>query len=65
MKLYRQVKNFTNKTTLIDGLVYFEPIGNTTSKMYSRATGLCLGWVDNCVYLGGINERLFNEEMEI
>lgn len=55
---YRQVENYTNgyKET---GLVYFEMIGNTTAKVMSKDTDVCLGWVDSSVFLGSKKDRLF------
>ncbi len=57
---YRQVKNYTNGYKE-NGLVYFEMIGKTTAKVMSKATDLCLGWVDSSVFLGGEKDRLFEK----
>ena len=60
MEYYRQVKDYTNRCKE-SGLVYFEMIGNTTAKVMSKDTGLCLGWVDSSVFLGGKKDRLFEK----
>jgi len=67
MKYYKQIKPFNNKYSknFFNGLIYFELIGNTTkssiAKMFSKNTGLCLGWVDTSVYLGNEEQKLFKE----